>query len=258
MRPADRELADERDDTWADPGRRPSRRRAAVLAGLMGAGVIGAAMLAYDPPPEPLPSLFGLDAAQAEDLLEARGHTVELRPARACEPRGLALGTDPPVGTVAAEGSRVTVRFAVPADVFCMAAYEGRVAAWQLVAFARGGPAPELATEVLVVRDGTELTLSGSAPQERSAWDDALAPLVTTGEAFAPTTSGMARLSVDTRVSADDSCAPTTPARLSGRSPLRIRIESTVRRPADTCPLVVDLYRDAADRLDAVVVASAE
>ena len=70
-----------------------------------------------------MPSLFALSGAQAEQLLEDQGYDVVLRPARACEPEGLVLGSDPAVGDPVRDGATVTVRTAVPSTSTCEAPY---------------------------------------------------------------------------------------------------------------------------------------
>ena len=48
------------------------------------------------------------------------------------------LGSDPPTGTRVREGATVTVRTAVPSDVYCQALFLARADAWDFVSFALG------------------------------------------------------------------------------------------------------------------------
>lgn len=255
----------ELDEAWTPPApAAPSRGRVALVAAIAGAVLIAGAALTYRAPPAPIPSLFGMQAATAADLLRDRGYDVALSPAWACEPRGLVLGSDPGVGTVAPEGGRVTVRYAVPADVFCMPAYQGRVRAWEFVRFAAGGPPPTFADEVAVQTDDQAFTLTAGAAADPASWRGSLDPVRDAGTVFAPTSSGMPRLSVQgpagplptTAVGARsvDTCAAAAPAGTTGRSPLRLRIEAVDRPAPEECPLTVDLYRDADGRVDAVAI----
>ncbi len=50
----------------------------------------------------------------------------------------------------------MTVRTAVPSDVFCEAQYTARSDAWEFVGFALGGEPPEFADTVHVITDNSE------------------------------------------------------------------------------------------------------
>lgn len=257
------------DPDEAAPARAPTRshRRLALAASLAAAAVVIGTVLVYPAPPKPIPSLFGMDASAAAALLRDRGYEVALRPARACEPRGLVLGTEPRIGTVAPDGSRVTVRYAVPASTFCMPAYEGRVRAWEFVRFAAGGPGPAFADEVAVRAGARSFALTADAATDPQRWRGSLDPIRDASERFAPTSSGMPRLAVggpagplpaaSVGFGYGLTCAPSPPTGASDRSPLRLQIQTADRSTAGECPLTVDLYRDAGGRIDAVAIASA-
>lgn len=253
------------DGDWTPPSPAPpSRRRIALVAGVAGAVVIGGAVLTYRAPPAPVPTLFGMQATTAADLLRDRGYDVTLRPAWACEPRGLVLGTEPGIGTAVPEGGAVTVRYAVPADAYCMATSPARAAAWDFVRFAGGGPPPPFADEVLVQTDAQAFELTGDDAADPESWRGALDPVRDAGTVFAPTPSGMPRLSVRppadhwrtglTKGGSADTCAVTPPAGTAGRGPLRLQIEAVDSPDREQCPLTVDLFRDADGRIDAVAI----
>ena len=232
------------------------RSRAGPLAAL-GAVVVAVAVavvLTYRPPPEPMPSLFGLDGTQAERLLEDMGYDVLVRPVRACEPQGLVLGSEPQTGQPVRDGATVTVRTAVPSDLFCNGQYPTRSAAWEFVAFALGGPAPQFARSVhLVVDRGEPATLTRDQALDRERWDEALSPVVQAARQAAPTSTGMPALLVSTKVPPQDWCGVLRPAAAGWRVALRFEVDARPPQSREGCPLTIDLYRSSG-LIDAVVI----
>ena len=181
----------------------PERSRRAgplVAVGLVVVAVAVGAALTYRPPPQPVPSLFALDGSQAQRLLEDQGYDVQLRPARSCEPEGLVLESDPPPGTRIQEGTTVTVRTAVPSDVFCQSLFLTRADAWEFVRFALGGDAPPFADTVrLLVPGSSPRTFTGQEASDGGRWDEAFDLIATAAHRAAPTSTGMPSLTVDVR-----------------------------------------------------------
>ena len=231
----------------------PERSRRAgplVAVGLVTVAVAVGAALTYRPPPQPVPSLFALDASQAQQLLEDQGYDVQLRPARSCEPEGLVLESDPRPGTRVREGTTITVRTAVPSDEFCQSLYLNRADAWEFVSFALGGDPPPFAdTVVLLVPGRAPRTFTGQEASDGDPWDEAFDLIARAAHRAAPTSTGMPSL----RVAPDLSCNLPRPPETGPRFPLRLQIDAR-QSPSDLgCPLTIDLYRSERV-IDTVVV----
>jgi hypothetical protein len=219
----------------------PRRRTGPLVAlGVVGVAVAVAVALTYRPPPEPMPSLFALDGPAAQRLLEDQGYDVVLRPARACEPEGLVLGSEPPAGQP------------VPS---CEALYGFRSDAWQFVAFALGGPAPEFARTVTVAVDTWEpWHLDHVAAVDPSRWGDLMETIKDAARTQAPTATGMPRLNVRTAMAPLTLCGVPHPDGTQGRQALRIEIDPRPEGAESGCPLTIDLYRSSDHAIDGVVV----
>ena len=225
-----------------------------VALGLVAVAVAAGAALTYRPPPEPMPSLFALDGSEAQQLLEDQGYDVILRPARACEPHGLVLGSEPPAGEPVREGATVTVRTAVPSDVFCEAQYTARSDAWEFVVFALGGEPPKFADTVHVIVDRSEPAMfNHDEALEGERWGGTFDLIAQAAHQVAPTSTGMPSLRIDSTIPPDDWCGVPRPIEAGRRFALRIEIDP--RRPRDDrgCPLTIDLYRTERV-IDSVVV----
>lgn len=211
--------------------------------------------------PDPLPSVFGYDEQTARAVLEATGLEVEVVSASACEPIGLALGTDPTAGEAVDRGTTVTLRVAVPDDPLCLATYQFRSDAWRFVRFARaaaaGSSPPRFADQVLVVVDDAAPTrLSGQEAAAREGWGTALDVVAAAAASNAPTRNGMPRLLVDRLVPEPDGCGAPVPPDLAGSGVLRLRIDASPTGSTATCPVTVDLYRGSGRIIEAVAVSS--
>ncbi len=236
------------------PDRR-SRTGPFVAVGLVAVAVAVGVALTYRSPPEPMPSLFALSGSQAEQLLEEQGFEVVLRPARACEPHGLVLGSEPAVGDLVRDGATVTVRTAVPSGPTCDAQYADRSAAWRFVAFALGGPPPEFARTVTVVVDSQDpYYLDHVAAVDPDRWGGLFKRLARTARATAPTDNGMPRLTVRSNVLPTILCGVPKPSGTGDRRVLRLEIDSRPAGDVEGCPMTVDLYRSTDRAIDGVVV----
>jgi hypothetical protein len=235
----------------------PERGRRAgplVAIGLLAIAVAVGAALTYRPPPRPVPSLFALDGSQARQLLEDQGYDVRLRPARSCEPQGLVLGSDPPTGARVREGATITVRTAVPADVFCQAQFLARADAWEFVAFALGGGAPPFADTVrLLVSGSMPRTFTHEEAAESGRWDEAFDLIAAAAHGAATTSTGMPALRVDATLPPDLWCGVPRPTETARRFALRLQIDPGSSRKGTGCPLTIDLYRSERV-IDTVVV----
>ena len=236
------------------PDRR-SRTGLFVGVALVAVAVAVGFALAYRPPPEPMPSLFALNGDQAETLLEDRGLEVVVRPARACEPQGLVLGSDPPAGRPVQDGATVTVRTAVPSGPTCDALYDDRSDAWQFVAFALGGAPPEFARTVTVVVDSQDpYTLDHVAAVDPDRWNGLFRRVARVARATAPTDNGMPRLTVRGSLLPTILCGVPRPSGTEGRRVLRIEIDARPAGDVTGCPMTIDLYRTVDHAIDGVVV----
>ncbi|QIG45436.1 hypothetical protein G5V58_24185 [Nocardioides anomalus] len=227
-----------------------------VALGLVALAVAVGLALSWRPPPKALPSLFALHGDQAQALLEGQGYDVVLRPARACEPSGLVLSSDPPAGALARKGQTVTVRTAVPSGVGCDEGFADRAVAWQFLAFARGeGPAPTFTQTVTVVVDQQDpYRIDQVAAVSRERWGGVMDRIARSAAGRAPTTSGMPRLAVEDGVLPSDLCGVPKPDGTGDRRVLRLQVDARADGDESTCPLTVDLYRDSAGAIDGVVV----
>jgi hypothetical protein len=242
-------------------GTRKRRGRAGLFAGLgvMGLVVAGVAAVAYRPPPEPMPSLFGLDGSEAQQLLEEQGYDVTLQPDGACEPAGMVLGSDPPAGQPVERDATVTVRTAVPSGLRCDQFYAMRADAWQFVRFALGGPSPEFARTVTIVVDSWDpWHLDHVAAVDADRWGDLMRLIATTARTSAPTQSGMPELTTRTGVPPGGPCGVPQPDGTQGRAVLRIEIDPRSETYRKGCPLTIDLYRSSGRIIDGVVVYTAK
>ena len=139
------------------PPWRPPWRRLAGAAAALAAVMTAVALLRPDEPPidhlddDQVPSLFGFDRADAEELLTGLGLEVTVEPTRACEVEDRAIATDPPRGAGFDRGDPITLYTAVPANITCLTDYQQRATAWRLIEFAQGrGPGPPFADRVFV------------------------------------------------------------------------------------------------------------
>jgi hypothetical protein len=237
----------------------PARKRTPIgpflALGLVVATVAVGVSLGYRAPPEPMPSLFGLTAEQAETLLESRGLEVVLRPARACEPPGLVLASQPAAGELVREGATVTVRTADPSGEACNAQYAERAEAWRFVGFALGGPPPEFARTVTVVVDRQDpYSLDHVAAVDPDRWGGLFRRVARVAQVAAPTDNGMPRLTVRANLLPTVLCGVAKPDGTGDRRVLRLEIDA--RAPGDLagCPLTLDLYRSSDGAIDGVVV----
>jgi hypothetical protein len=232
----------------------PSRRTGPLVAlGLVAVAVAVGVALTYRPAPDPLPSLFALTGDQAEQLLQDHGYDVLLRPARSCEPPGLVIDSDPPSGGPARKGSTVTVRTSVLSGSQCEPAYPRRAAAWEFVQFALGrGPAPDFATSVDVVVDGSSpVRLTGDPSAELLQQDEVTTAIAEAARETTPTESGLPRLVVTTEIPPGSWCGVARSPAVGDRSAVRFEIDPG--HDDSGCPLTVDLYRTGS-LIDAVVV----
>lgn len=220
-------------------------------------GAIAFAAVTYEPPPRPLPSLFGYDAERATEVLEEAGLEVDLRQARSCEPLGLVLATEPRVGTVVERGTRVVVRTAVPSDPTCLADYAARSQAWRFVAFSRGGDAPAFADSVTVTLDDGEPEEITRA-EDPDRWGRTLDVVEAAASAAAPTRNGMASLTVLADVPPTSQCGQRQPETPGERTALRLQIDPARDDTTSLCPVTVDLFTDEEDLVDAVLVFSTD
>ena len=223
---------------------------AVVALGLTAAAVVGA------PGPDPvldddqIPSLFGYDAADAGRLLADRGLSVDQRRTRACDVVGLVVGSDPPVGARFREGDTVTIRTAVPSDVFCMARFPARSAAWDFVHWAVGrGRVPEFADDVDVIVDGSDpvrLTAREAADQDRWGDPGVLTTLEDAADAVyeVPGTPEyrVPQLEAALTVPPLRNCGVDRPVRTGDRIAVSFSVAIRVDGPY-RCPLTIDLYR---------------
>ena len=226
-----------------------------VAVGLVAVAVAVGVALTYRPPAEPMPSLFALNGEQAETLLEGQGYDVVLRPASACEPQGLVLGSEPAAGDPVQEGATVTVRTAVPSGPICDVLYADRSDAWRFVAFALGGASPEFARTVTVVVDRQDpYRLDHVAAVDRDRWAGLFTRVARAARATAPTDNGMPRLTVRGNLLPTVLCGVPKPAGTGERRVLRLEIDSRPAGDVQGCPLTIDLYRSTDHAIDGVVV----
>jgi len=234
---------------------RRSRAGAFVAVGLLAVAVAVGVALAYRPPPEPMPSLFALSGDEAQTLLEDQGFEVLLRPARACEPQGLVLGSEPAAGDLVRDGATVTVRTAVPSGPTCEVQYADRSEAWRFLAFALGGPPPEFARTVTVVVDSQDpYSLDHVAAVDPDRWGGLFRRIARVAQATAPTDSGMPHLTVRANLLPTVLCGVPKPDGTGDRRVLRLEIDARADGDIAGCPMTIDLYRSTDEAIDGVVV----
>lgn len=236
------------------PPRRPwpaavRRSVLGIATALVLLAVTGAVVLWLRPEPPrqvTVPSVFGLDAGGAEQVLARAGLEVELIRRPACAPADLALGTDPAVGRSVVAGTQVEVVVAVPLETTsCAARLVARREAWRFVGFVRGGPAPPFArTVTLAVDAAPPSSLSGAAAGDPERWLGLLDLLVAAGAGDRP------RLDVSLAPAPPRTCGISRPAGIEERPALRLVAGTIAGRT--TCPLTLDLYRSSAG-IDSVV-----
>jgi hypothetical protein len=231
------------------------------LVGLALAVIVGVVGYALTRPPatEPMPSLFALDGAGAEALLTAAGYDVTLRPVRECEPLGQVLGSDPPTGDPVEAGARVAVFTAVPSGSDCEARYLARTEAWQFLRFAVDGSTdPRFARSVSVIIDGDEgEPLRGGAGVGRSVdWQPLRELVAVYGQQPVGPPTGLPQVAVTRGVPPESTCGIDRPDFLGDRSALRVQVDTRPIGADFGCPLTIDLYRDAGEAIDAVVIHS--
>jgi hypothetical protein len=214
------------------------------------------AALSHRPPPQSMPSLFGLTGAQAERLLTEQGYDVTVVPVSSCDPPGLVVGSDPPGGAAVEKGGTVTVRTSVLIGSECEPDYSARSAALDFVQFALGrGPAPAFARTVTVVVDSQDpYALDHIAAVDPDRWGGLFGRIAGAARTPAPTDSGMPRLVVRDNLLPRSLCGVPKPAGTGDRRVLRFEIDP---RPGDdvrSCPLTIDLYRSSHRVIDGVVV----
>ncbi len=239
-----------------------------VLAGTAAVALRGSQSPAPGPAPVPpapdrlsseqVPSLFGYDAAHARRLLEKSGLTVFEELAQRCEVAGRVVATDPGVGEPLSPGERITVSLAQPSDPRCMDGYSERAAAWRFIDFANGrGPAPRFARTVYVVYNGSPPSAVTGRNAGLPAGIPALDEIRALSGRVLRTSTGYATptLQVATRTPAPETCGIARPPAAGERQVLSLTL---ALGPDDSsrCPLMVDLYRNAAGVIDAVAVYS--
>jgi PASTA domain-containing protein len=238
---------------------RRSRTGLYIGVGLLAVAVAVGVALAYRPPPEPMPSLFALGGDEAQALLESQGFEVVVRPARACEPQGLVLGSEPAPGDLVQEGATVTVRTAVPSGPTCAAQYDDRSEAWRFLGFTRGGPPPEFARTVTVVVDGQDpYTLDHVAAVDPDRWGGLFRRVARVAQAPAPTDNGMPHLTVRSGLLPTTLCGVEKPDGTGDRRVLRLELDSRAEGDTKGCPMTIDLYRTSDQAIDGVVVYTAK
>jgi hypothetical protein len=148
----------------------------------------------------------------------------------------------------------VTVRTAVPTDVFCQSLFLTRADAWDFVSFALGGDAPPFADTVrLFVLGSSPKTFTGQEASDPGRWDEAFDLIATAAHRAAPTPTGMPSLQVDVTIPPDLWCGVPRPLETGRRFALRLQIDARQARNDVGCPLTIDLYRSERV-IDTVVV----
>ncbi len=235
-----------------EPRNRPWTLIAVVTVVVLALGLVWAWQ---QQPPTLVPSVFAHDADTATRTLEDAGYRVRVETVDACEPRGLALSSEPAAGSEHGRGEEVLLRSAIPAGPACLAIYGFRSDAWEFVAFARGGAAPPFARQVRVYVDGVlAARLTDDAASDRASWDAALAPLEEVASRLAPTSTGMPRIVVDSLVPPPSRCGVDTPASLVDRIALRVSVDPSPDGGDAPCPVTADLYTDDLNRIEAVAL----
>jgi hypothetical protein len=250
------------------PPRELNRPVAGVLVLLVGllvtAGLVGPGQARTGLPltERQVPSLFGYDVTDARALLRDRGVSVVEEPVRACEPMDRVVGNSPETGAPIAPGDTVTLRTAVPSDVFCMARYADRALAWGFLDFATGrGAPPEFAPLVRLVVDRSEpATLTHEQAVDRASWDGLSAATALADASrevqYLGTTYELPDLVVTNGTPPLTTCGIRRPILSGARPALSISIEPP-GGGSGTCPVRVDLYQ-AYGAIDAVMLYTAK
>lgn len=208
--------------------------------------------------PDQVPSVFGLTADQAVELLEQRGLDARVETKATCnEVTGRAMSTIPRTGTLVSPGDEVTVVTPDPGVRGCLPGDSAhRELAWQFLDFAAGrGDAPAFADDVVVYDGDVSTTLTRERAADPGAWPglDEVNTAATEvqrwkGSSLAFTTPGMG--------------AQLLPGSGCGQRPPELRrrrgLAVTIGVPLDgvmpgRC-LQVTLFRDHAGEIDSVLV----
>lgn len=132
------------------------------------------ALLIRSPKPSPTsktepPDVRGLSADAAQEAIIAKGFAVRIDTERQCDPGTGVIGQHPKPGSRQIVGSTVTLTVEKePEGANCTGLAK---AATDLLAWARGGPTPAFADEVVLMRGyAKEATLSGAEAADRNNW----------------------------------------------------------------------------------------
>lgn len=240
------------------PRARPSPRLVASLVALLVAVValpLAAWVVLRPGPTVAVPSFFGRDASAAGDALRTAGLVADRAPVRVCEPAGLVLGSEPGAGSRVETGSTVRLRVSGAPGRSCPDQRD-RTAAWAFLGFVRGGPPPAFDDTVYVVLDGREpAVLPRAAVLDPERWAGIRA-VARDLDALTGGAGSYPLLLAGTATPPAEQCGTPRPAAAGDREALRLTVlaRGGGREP---CPLRVDLYRDSAGTIDAVVVYSA-
>jgi hypothetical protein len=241
-----------------DTPQKARRRGGPLLAfGAVAAVVAVGIAVTYRPAPRPVPSLFAMDASQAQQLLEDDGYAVQVLPTASCEPEGLVLGSDPPAGRFLGRGDTVTVRTATHSGGYCPVQALARADGWAFVQFALGGPAPMFADTVqLIVDDGAPVTLTHDEAIAHDRWGTLSDLLANAARQTSPTLSGMPSLHAEATLPTTTTCGLPRPAAMGVRFALRVQVDDRGTSDGQGCVLTFDLYRSERV-IDTVVVYTA-
>lgn len=229
-----------------------------VAIGLAVVAVVAGVALTQDPETEPMPSLFGFTGEQAQELLEDDGYETVLRPARACDPLGQVVSSQPRAGEPVEAGARVSVFTAAPAGSGCEAVFGQRSEAWSFLAFAiTGRDGPEFARTVTVVVDGVEgEPRSGTASPTSERWRTLRGLIAREATRPAGNATGLPFLVVTQQIPPEVTCGTERPVSAGDRVVLRLAIDGRRFGATTGCPLTIDLYRTSGGVIDAVVIYS--
>lgn len=230
-----------------------------VGVGVVAIAVAVGAVLTHDPETDPMPALFGYTGEQARELLEDRGYDVVLRPVRECEPIGQVLTSEPRAGQPVEPGGRISLFTATPSGSNCEAQFVRRGDAWEFLDFAVSGESePVFARTVTIVIDGIEGDpRSGTDAAGSERWRSIRELVARQSHAPAQTPTGQPQLRVTQGLPPDSTCGIPRPVGAGDRSALRLQVDGREIGVSTGCPLTVDLYRDSARVIDAVVIYSA-
>jgi hypothetical protein len=226
---------------------------------VVGVAVAVGTVLTYRPAPQPMPSLFAMDGAEAEQLLEHDGYDVQVESAVSCEPKGLVLDSDPPAGVLVGHGQTVTLRTSRPSGGYCPMQALARADGWAFVEFAMGDGSPPMFTDTveLIVDGGEPVTVPADQVTHDERWADVFALVTTAAREASPTRSGMPTLHVDPTLPTETTCGVPRPAAMGERFALRLQVDNRAPYDEHGCPLTLDLYRSERV-IDTVVVYTAK